>query len=101
MARHFVKAFYADGGMERAVTAHNDHSLTDQLLMDFNIPTFSPRDFVTRSVWRWENETVLLVVTESCLAVQYPVRPGILRASVMTLEKFESPDHLVHLEGFH
>jgi hypothetical protein len=32
---------------------------------------------------------VLLVVTESCLAEQYPVRPGIVRASVMTLEKFE------------
>ncbi|GMI24816.1 hypothetical protein TeGR_g13144, partial [Tetraparma gracilis] len=92
MGRHFVKAFYADGGTERAVTTHNDHSFTGQLVMDFNIPTFSPREFVTRSVWRWESETVLLVVTESCLAEQYPVRPGIVRASVLTLEKFERLD---------
>ncbi|GMI41293.1 hypothetical protein TeGR_g7447 [Tetraparma gracilis] len=89
MARHFVKAFYADGGTERAVTTHNDHSFTGQLLMDFNVPTFSPREFVTRYVWRWESETVLLVVSESCLAEKYPIRPSIVRGSVVTLEKFE------------
>jgi hypothetical protein len=94
MARHFVKAFYADGGSERAVTTHNDHSFTGQLVMDFNIPTFSPREFVTRVLWRWESETVLLVVTESCLAEQYPIRPGIVRGSVVTLEKFERLDPL-------
>ncbi|GMI25387.1 hypothetical protein TeGR_g1751, partial [Tetraparma gracilis] len=92
MARHFVKAFYADGGMERAVTTHNDHSFTGQLLMDLNIPTVSPREFVTRSVWWWESETVLLVATESCLAEQYPRRPGIVRASVVSLQKFEQLD---------
>ncbi|GMI29072.1 hypothetical protein TeGR_g11360 [Tetraparma gracilis] len=94
MGRHFVKAFYADGGTERAVTAHNGHSFTGQQLMDFNIPTFSLREFVTRYVWRWESETVLLVASESCLAEQYPIRPGIVRGSAVTLEKFERLDPL-------
>ncbi|GMI27225.1 hypothetical protein TeGR_g1033, partial [Tetraparma gracilis] len=72
--RDYVKAFFANGGMERAVTVHNRHYVAGQLLMDFNIPTFSPREFVARSVWRWESEKVLLVATESCLAEQYPIR---------------------------
>jgi hypothetical protein len=94
MARHFVKDFYADGGMERGVTTHNDHSFTGQLLMDLNIPTFSPREFVTRSVWRWKSETVLLVASESCLVDQYPIRAGIVRGSTTTLHKFERLDLL-------
>ena len=94
MARHYVKAFYADGGMERDVQTHSDHGYIGQMVKDFKIPTFSPREFVTRSVWRWESETVLLVVTESCLTDQHPIRPGIVRASVVTLEKFERLDLL-------
>jgi hypothetical protein len=93
-ARHEIKAFFADGGVERTATAHNNHCVTGQLLRDFNIPTFSLREFVARSVWRWESETVLLVATESCLAEQYPIRPGIVRASVTTLRKFERLDPL-------
>jgi hypothetical protein len=92
MARHFVKAFYADGGMERAVTTHNDHSFTGQQVKDFNIPTFSPREFVVRVVWRWESETVLLVASESCRVDEYPLRSGIVRASALTLHKFERLD---------
>jgi hypothetical protein len=87
--RDYVKAFFANGGVERAVTVHNSHYVTGQLLMDFKIPTFSPREFVARSVWWWESETVLLVATEGCLAEQYPIRPGIVRASATTLHKFE------------
>ncbi|GMI30415.1 hypothetical protein TeGR_g15014 [Tetraparma gracilis] len=90
--RHEIKAFFADGGVESAVTVHNSHYVTGQQLRDFNIPTFSPREFVARSVWRWESETELLLVTESCLAEQYPIRPGIVRASVTTLRKFERLD---------
>jgi hypothetical protein len=94
MARHYVKAFYADGGMERAVQVHNDHGYIGQLLMDFNIPTFNPREFVTRCIWRWESEHVLLVATESCLADQFPIRPGIVRGTVVTLHKFKRLDPL-------
>jgi hypothetical protein len=93
-ARQKVKAFFADGGVERAMTVHNSHFIAGQLLMDFNIPTFNPREFVSRCVWRWESETVLLVATESCLMGQYPIRAGIVRASVVALEKFEQLDPL-------
>jgi hypothetical protein len=89
MARHSIKSHYAKGGMEYNVTAHNDHSCTGQQVRDFNIPTFSPREFVTRVVWRWESETALLVAFESILTEQYPIRPGIVRGSVVTLHKFE------------
>jgi hypothetical protein len=71
------------------LTAHNDHSFTGQQKRDFNIPTFSPREFVARSVWRWESETVLLVASEPCLAEHYPIRPGIVRGSAATLHTFE------------
>jgi hypothetical protein len=87
--RQDVKEFFADGGVERAMMAHSEHSYVGQLLRDFNIPTLSPREFVARCVWRWESETVLLVAIESCLDDQYPSRPGIVRASVITLRKFE------------
>ena len=94
MARHKVQEFFANGGLERDMQMHSDHSFTGQQVRDFKIPTFSPREFVVRSVWRWESETVLLVATESCLAEQYPIRPGIVRGSVMTLKKFERLDPL-------
>jgi hypothetical protein len=94
MSRQFVKEFYADGGLDKVVTKGNDHSFVGMILKDFNIPTFSPREFVSKVVWRWESETVLLVVTEACLANQYPIRPGIVRGSVSLLEKFERLDAL-------
>ncbi|GMI57913.1 hypothetical protein TeGR_g6018 [Tetraparma gracilis] len=94
MSRNFAKVFYEGGGVEYAVTVHNDHFFTGQQVRDFNIPTFSPREFMTRSVWRWESDTMLLAVTESCLADKHSIRPGIVRASVLTLEKFERLDPL-------
>ncbi|GMI33215.1 hypothetical protein TeGR_g6242 [Tetraparma gracilis] len=91
-ARSKVQEFFANGGLERNVQTHSDHSFTGQQVRIFKIPTFSPREFVARVVWRWESGNVLLVVTESCLAERYPTRPGIVRASVTTLEKFERLD---------
>ncbi|GMI35292.1 hypothetical protein TeGR_g2861 [Tetraparma gracilis] len=91
-ARSKVQEFYNNGGLERDVQTHNDHSFTGQQVRDFKIPTFSPREFVSRVVWRWESETVLLVVTEGCLDGKYPIRPGIVRGSAVTLEKFERLD---------
>jgi hypothetical protein len=91
-ARSKVQEFYNNGGLERDVQTHNDHSFTGHQVRDFKIPTFSPREFVSRVVWRWESETVLLVVTEGCLDGKYPIRPGIVRGSAVTLEKFERLD---------
>jgi hypothetical protein len=92
MARHHVQNFYADGGMEASLQKHNDHSFVYRNVQDFKIPTVSAREFVTRSEWRWESETVLLQVVESCTGEQYPIRPGIMRGSVLELEKFERLD---------
>ena len=89
MARHFVKASHASGSLERAITTHNDHCFTGQQVIDLKIPTFDPREFVSRVVWRWENEKTLLVATETCDSPLFPIRASIVRGSVVSLAKFE------------
>jgi hypothetical protein len=75
--------------LERGATKVSDHCVIAQLLADFRIPTVSPREFVTRCVWRWESDVVLLVALESCSSEDFPVRSSIVRGTVRTLAKFE------------
>jgi hypothetical protein len=89
MARHFMKSFYGGGGMERSVNKVNDHNFVTQIVFDYRIPTFKPREFVQRVVWRWEDATTLLVAAESCSSEAHPVRPSFVRGSASVLAKFE------------
>jgi hypothetical protein len=87
--RKKINDFYGGAGLERAQTTHNEHSYTCQLVQDLAIPTISLREFVSKVLWRWESETVLVVVTESCLSERYPIRKGYVRGTVKILERFE------------
>jgi hypothetical protein len=71
-------------------TPQNDHDYTLHLVRDDPALGRSAREFVTRTVWRWESESVLLVATKDASNEnRYPVRASPVRGSITQLEKFE------------
>jgi hypothetical protein len=90
MSRENMKGHVAFGGLDRDFVKINDHKNTFHVVYDLSIPGFLPRQFVTRDVWKWAaDKMVLTSVTDSIKHVDFPERKGYLRASSTATMTYE------------
>ena len=64
-SRKALKDHHNGGGLERSLTKTNEHHFIFMFARNFHIPTFKPREFVGRVLWKWRDETTLVIATES------------------------------------
>ncbi|GMI22418.1 hypothetical protein TeGR_g13348, partial [Tetraparma gracilis] len=82
MSRENRKEHVAFGGLDRNLKKINDHQNIFHVVYDFSIPTFLPRQFVVRIVWKWdEDKQELTVVADSVEHTDFLERKEYLRAS--------------------
>jgi hypothetical protein len=90
MSRENQKEHVASGGLDRDVVKTNDHQYIFHLVIDFSIPGFVPRQFVTEVVWKWAaDKQELTVVADSVKHANFRVRKKYLRASSTAMFKYQ------------
>ncbi|GMI31765.1 hypothetical protein TeGR_g10385, partial [Tetraparma gracilis] len=77
------KEHVAFGGLDRNLKKINDHQNIYHVVYDLSIPTFLPRQFVSRVVWKWdEDKKELKTHYDDVKHEAFPERNAYLRASV-------------------
>jgi hypothetical protein len=75
----------AYGGLDRELKKINDHQNIYHVVYDLSIPTFHPREWVMKVIWKNAgNGRDLTVVYESVVHAAFPEREEYLRASGMS-----------------
>jgi hypothetical protein len=92
MSRNALKEHYKSGGLERSLTKINEHDYVYAFARNY-ASGFQPRDLVMRVVWKWLNESTLVIASESFVDQEnYPTRDGFVRASTTVLAKLKRLD---------
>jgi hypothetical protein len=90
MSRSALRAHYKSGGLERSLTKVNEHDFVYMFMRDYHVPTFQPRAFVMRVVWKWVDESTLLIASESVDDLEnHPPRDGVVRGSTTVLSELK------------
>ena len=90
MSRDNMKEHVAFGGLDRNLKKINDHQNIYHVVYDLSIPTFLPRQWVTKIVWKWdEDKQELTVVDDSVEHTDFPERKEYLRASTTVVVKYK------------
>ena len=94
VSRKALKGHFKSGGLERSLTKANDHSFVFTFTRDYQIPTFQPRAFVTRVIWRWTDDgTTIQIASESFNDdINHPPRAGIVRGFTTVLTELKRLD---------
>jgi len=90
MSRENLKEHVAFGGLDRNLKKINHHQNIYHVVYDLSIPTFLPRQFVSRIVWKWdEDKKELTVALDTIEYNAFPKRKEYQRASTTTLVKYK------------
>jgi hypothetical protein len=90
MSRENQKEHVAFGGLERDLVKINDHQDIFHVVYDVSIPTFLPRQWVAKGVWKWAaDKKELMVVADNATHGDFPERKEYLRASGTALFKYK------------
>ncbi|GMI34230.1 hypothetical protein TeGR_g7990 [Tetraparma gracilis] len=90
MSRENLKEHVAFGGLDRNLVRINDHQNIYHVVYDVSIPGFLPRQWVSRLVWKWEEDKKeLTVALDTIEHGAFPKRKEYLRASTTTLVKYK------------
>ena len=90
MSRENMKVHVQDGGLDRDLVKINNHQNIYHVVIDFSIPGFLPRQFVSRVVWKWdEDKKELKVVGDNTVHGDFPERKEYLRASSAVMAKYK------------
>ncbi|GMI54554.1 hypothetical protein TeGR_g8854 [Tetraparma gracilis] len=90
MSRENMKGHVAFGGLDRDLKKINDHQNIFHVVYDLSIPTLLPRQFVSRIVWKWdEDKKELTVVADSVEQTDFPERKEYLRASATGMYQYK------------
>jgi hypothetical protein len=90
MSRENMKGHVAFGGLDRDLQKINDHQNIFHVVYDLSIPTFLPRQFVSRIVWKWAGDKKeLTVVADSVKNTDFPERKEYLRASATGMYQYK------------
>ncbi|GMI23740.1 hypothetical protein TeGR_g15203 [Tetraparma gracilis] len=90
MSRESMKGHVAFGGLDRNLKKINDHQDIFHVVYNLSIPTFLPRQFVSRIVWKWAaDKKELTVVYDDVKHTEFPARKEYLRASVTSTCKYK------------
>jgi hypothetical protein len=73
MSRDKLKTHALKGGMQRSALRINDHSAVVQVVRDFRIGAFLPREWVMKIVWKWQTDGNTLIV--ACDNIEHPDFP--------------------------
>ena len=78
-SRAAMKHHETHGGLERELVNVNDHHLVYQIVYDFKIPGFEPREFVMSLIWKWtgpadDSHAQMTVVGKSVEHIRFPRR---------------------------
>jgi hypothetical protein len=65
MSRELMKAHVAFGGLDRCLTKVNAHQDIFHVVYDFKIPSFLPREFLSRVIWKWTGDDELTTVADT------------------------------------
>jgi len=76
------------GSLERSLTRINDHSTIYQVVYDFGIPGFRPREFLSSLVWRRQGDKLTLVY-DDIDHEDFPRRPHYVRGTTTVYWEFE------------
>ena len=89
-SRESMKGHVVFGGLDRDLVKINDHRDVFHVVYDLSIPTFLPRQFVSRVVWKWAaGKEELTVVADSVEHTEFPERKEYLRASNTVMVKYK------------
>ncbi|GMI40481.1 hypothetical protein TeGR_g7371, partial [Tetraparma gracilis] len=90
MSRENMKEHVAFGGLDRDLVRINDHQDIYHVVYDLSIPTFLPRRFVSRVVWKWEEDKKeLTVVYDDVKHTAFPECKEYLRASATGMSQYK------------
>ena len=90
MSRENQKEHVAFGGLDRNLKKINDHQNIYHVVYDLSIPTFLPRQFVSRIVWKWAaDKKELTVALDTIEHESFPERKEYLRASTTILVRYK------------
>jgi hypothetical protein len=80
----------AFGGLDRDLVKINDHLDVYNNVIDLAIPGFLPRQWVTRTAWKWsEDRKELTIVDDDTKHDDFPECKEYERASAATMVKYE------------
>jgi hypothetical protein len=89
------KEYKKKRGIERSLSTINQHSDVYRVVYGMPISGISPREWVTKRVWKWINEDTLVVGVDSIEdEVAYPLNPKYLRATSTISFKFERKENI-------
>jgi len=87
MSRHRYEKFFDSVGLHRSVTKQNEHSFF--MCQAYKYPYMKARQFVNRVIWKWLDETKLILVFEGLKCREYPLEPDkYIRADAQLLWTF-------------
>ncbi|GMI25215.1 hypothetical protein TeGR_g3083 [Tetraparma gracilis] len=90
MSRENQKGHVKFGGLDRNLKKINDHQDIFHVVYDLSIPTFLPRQFVSRIVWKWAaDKKELTVVANSVEHTDFPERKKYQSASSTVMVKYK------------
>ncbi|GMI56305.1 hypothetical protein TeGR_g6889, partial [Tetraparma gracilis] len=90
MSRENMKGHVEFGGLDRDLVKTNDHQNIFHVVFDLSIPTFLPRQWVSRIVWKWDTgKKELTVVADSVEHTDFPERKEYLRTSSTVLYQYK------------
>ncbi|GMI19234.1 hypothetical protein TeGR_g13668, partial [Tetraparma gracilis] len=90
MSRENLKVHVQDGGLDRDIVKINDHQNIYHVVYDFSIPTFLPRQWVNKLIWKWAaDKKELTVVGDDVVYDGFPEREEYLRASSTVVVKYK------------
>ncbi|GMI56321.1 hypothetical protein TeGR_g5225, partial [Tetraparma gracilis] len=90
MSRENMMVHVQDGGLDRNLKKINDHQNIYHVVYDLSIPTFLPRQFISRIVWKWAGDKKeLTVVADSVKNTDFPERKEYLRASATGMYQYK------------
>lgn len=70
-----MKEHYDEGGLERELVTLNNHSLIYHIAVDFNVPSFAPKEWLTKCVWKLVDANTMIIGYEDAEDDNYPMAP--------------------------
>ena len=90
MTRQRIKLGLEGGDLERNIVKLNDHTELYHVVIDLGVPGFQPREWLSKTVWKKQDDESLGVVYEDFEHKDFPEQSGkYVRASSVTFWKFE------------
>jgi len=89
MDREHLKAHVQFGAnKERSLTTVNEHHFIFRAVVDLKVPGLRLRQFISKILWKWEDDDTLIVIGEDCEDAESN-NPNYVRASLSSFTKYQ------------